>query len=193
MPIATTAEQRAAADAIRAWARDADVLATVRAQESDPSAWQRHWGDARRARPAAVTVLRRPAGTIADLAVLLEQCAAALVPGPVLGTRAGQCRARRRARAGRARRSMPVALTADGRAARRHHRPARPGPARRSCCPALRATAGEQWFIVGRRRARREAGRRARRRPVAPDRRAAPRRRCRRAGRPARCATSPSP
>ena len=83
MPIATTAEQRAAADAISAWARGADLLTTVRAQERDPSAWQRHWAELTQ---LGLCDVLAAGGTITDLAVLLEQCAAVLAPGPVLGS-----------------------------------------------------------------------------------------------------------
>jgi hypothetical protein len=83
VPIATTAEQRAAADAVRAWARDSAVVTTVRAQESDPGGWQRLW-------PGLVELgigeVTSAGGTVTDLAVLLEASAAALVPGPVLGS-----------------------------------------------------------------------------------------------------------
>src|SRR5690348_13725096 len=41
VPIASTAEHRAITAAVRAWADRARPLETVRAQEDDPSAWQR--------------------------------------------------------------------------------------------------------------------------------------------------------
>jgi 3-oxochol-4-en-24-oyl-CoA dehydrogenase len=83
VPLGTTAEHRATADAVQAWARSAAPVSVTRAQESDPSAWQRLW-------PAltdlGVLDVRAAGGTVTDLAVLLEQCAAVLAPGPVLGS-----------------------------------------------------------------------------------------------------------
>jgi hypothetical protein len=138
VPIATTAEQRAAADAIRAWARGADVLATVRAQEHDPSAWERHW--------VALTQLGlcdvlSAGGTITDLAVLVEECAAALAPGPVLGSALAS--AVIGGEPGAVALAMnPVELTGDGRL----HGVTTVLRAGRGACILL--PADEQWFTV---------------------------------------------
>jgi 3-oxochol-4-en-24-oyl-CoA dehydrogenase len=89
VPIATTAEQRAAADSVRAWALRSAVVETVRAQENDPTRWRSTWdgiadlGVFSMALPESVG---GAGGTVADLACVLEQAADSLVPGPVLGT-----------------------------------------------------------------------------------------------------------
>jgi 3-oxochol-4-en-24-oyl-CoA dehydrogenase len=89
MPISVTEEQLALSDAIRSWANDARPVATARAMEDDADRWRTSWPEL-----AALGVLGLAAtaadggadGTIADLAVALEQCADALVPGPLLPT-----------------------------------------------------------------------------------------------------------
>jgi alkylation response protein AidB-like acyl-CoA dehydrogenase len=83
VPIATTDQQRAVADAVRAWAKQAEPIRVVRAMEHDPSAWEQLW-------PAVVDLgigeVVTAGGTLTDLAVLVEALAYALTPGPVLGT-----------------------------------------------------------------------------------------------------------
>ena len=89
MPIATTDEQRALADAIRSWGAGAGPVAASRAQERDPSAWRAHWDELAAFGTFAVAVPEScggAGGTLADLAVVLEQTAQLLVPGPVLPT-----------------------------------------------------------------------------------------------------------
>ena len=89
MPIATTEEQRAMGAAIRAWADRARPTATTRAQETRCDAWRKHWTDLAGLGLFAAAVPETDGGaggTVADLAVLLEQCAEALVPGPVVTT-----------------------------------------------------------------------------------------------------------
>ncbi|GAB3905243.1 acyl-CoA dehydrogenase [Kibdelosporangium lantanae] len=81
MSIAITAEQRAIGDSIRAWAADAGVLATVRGQDGAKH-WREHWADL--AHLGLFDMVRY--ATVADVAVALEQTAAALVPGPILPT-----------------------------------------------------------------------------------------------------------
>jgi hypothetical protein len=85
VPIATTAEQRAITDAVRAWADRARTVETVRAHEHDPAAWQRGWDGL-----AALGIFDvvGSGGSLTDLACFVEQCAVALAPGPVLGTAA---------------------------------------------------------------------------------------------------------
>jgi hypothetical protein len=85
VPISVTAEQRALADALRSWARRARPVDAARAMETEADGWTSAWPEL-----AALGVLALGGGagegTIADLAVALEQCAAALVPGPLLST-----------------------------------------------------------------------------------------------------------
>jgi alkylation response protein AidB-like acyl-CoA dehydrogenase len=87
VPIATSDEQRAVAESLRAWAAQAGPVASARAQESAPDAWRKHWPEL-----AALGVLSVPVpeghggagGSPVDVAVLLEAAADALVPGPLL-------------------------------------------------------------------------------------------------------------
>jgi alkylation response protein AidB-like acyl-CoA dehydrogenase len=85
VPIAVTTEQRALADAVRAWAQRARPVAVARAMETEPDAWTTTWPALR---DIGVLDLAVPdgTGTVADLAVAVEECAAALVPGPLLPT-----------------------------------------------------------------------------------------------------------
>jgi len=87
VPIATTDEQRAVGAAVRAWAQRTQPVATARAQEDRPDAWREHWADLAGLGVFAAAVPEAAGGaggSIADLAVLVEQCADALVPGPVV-------------------------------------------------------------------------------------------------------------
>ena len=89
MPIATTAEQRAAAGSVRAWAQRVDTLGVVRAQEHDPVLWRSLWGGLGELGVVAMALPESHGGlggTACDLAAVLEQAADCLVPGPLLGT-----------------------------------------------------------------------------------------------------------
>ncbi len=89
MPIATNSDQRAVADAVRAWAAHANPRATVRAQEIDPGAWRKHWAELAGLGLFAVALpesVGGGGGTVADLAVMVEAGATALLPGPVIST-----------------------------------------------------------------------------------------------------------
>ncbi|MEO6884878.1 MAG: acyl-CoA dehydrogenase [Jatrophihabitantaceae bacterium] len=89
MSIATTEEQRAAADAVRGWAARTDPRASSRRQHDAADAGRAHWADLVRLGVFAVALpesLGGAGGTVADLAVMLEQCATELTPGPVLST-----------------------------------------------------------------------------------------------------------
>jgi alkylation response protein AidB-like acyl-CoA dehydrogenase len=90
MVIATTDEQRALQDAVRACVARLGGTAAVRAAESGGAGeFGAHWaalagiGVVGVALPAAVG---GGGGTVADAAVAVEQCAAELVPGPVAST-----------------------------------------------------------------------------------------------------------
>ncbi len=83
MPIATTAEQRAIADSVRAWAQRAHPIDTVRADESDPEAWRGTWSGLTE---LGVCEVIAAGGSLTDLSRFVEQCATVLAPGPVLGT-----------------------------------------------------------------------------------------------------------
>ncbi len=85
MPISVTAEQRALADALRSWAQRSRPVELARAMEDESDRWATAWPEL-----AGLGVLAlgggEADGTIAELAVALEQCADALVPGPLLTT-----------------------------------------------------------------------------------------------------------
>ena len=83
MPIATTAEQRAIADSVRAWAQRAHPTDTVRALENDPEAWRGTWSGLV---DLAVFDVVSAGGSLTDLSCFVEQLATVLAPGPVLGT-----------------------------------------------------------------------------------------------------------
>ncbi|MCW2496904.1 acyl-CoA dehydrogenase [Jatrophihabitans sp.] len=88
MPIATTPDQRSAAQSVRSWAERAKVIGTVRAQEHDATAWRRSWPELAELGLFAMALPESHGGLGAaavDLAVVLEQAADSLVPGPVLG------------------------------------------------------------------------------------------------------------
>jgi hypothetical protein len=82
VPIPVTAEQHALADALRAWAQRARPVAIAREMETEPARWSESWPVL-----ARLGVLDLPGeGTMTDIAVALEVCADALVPGPLLTT-----------------------------------------------------------------------------------------------------------
>ncbi|HEX9031196.1 MAG TPA: acyl-CoA dehydrogenase [Streptosporangiaceae bacterium] len=146
MPIAVTAEQLAIAESAGQWAKRADTIAAVRAREpgaaeaaarrtaagAGPGAERRGAGDVAAARWASLAELGIFAiglpeelggagGTAADVAVVAEQLAAALVPGPVMPTMlaglvlaraAGAGGAQAREAAGSASQSAGLALAA---------------------------------------------------------------------------------
>ncbi|EME23976.1 acyl-CoA dehydrogenase [Rhodococcus triatomae] len=87
MTIATTDEQRAVQESIRSWARAANPVETLRADENN--AWRTHWGaiaDLGVFMVAQSEEVGGADGEVVDLAAMLEATAAALVPGPVLST-----------------------------------------------------------------------------------------------------------
>jgi alkylation response protein AidB-like acyl-CoA dehydrogenase len=89
VPIATSDEQHAVADAIRGWAGQARPHAAARAQETAPDAWRAHWAELADLGLFAVALPEAAggaAGSVVDLAVMLEAAADALVPGPLLTT-----------------------------------------------------------------------------------------------------------
>ena len=89
MPISVNADQRALADALRGWAERARPVDATRAMEVDPDRWRELWPELTALGVpglAAAPEAGGAGGTITDLAVALEQCADALVPGPLLPT-----------------------------------------------------------------------------------------------------------
>ena len=89
MPIPVNAEQRALAEALRGWAARTRPVDATRAMEADADRWREVWPDLIALGVpglAAPTADGGADGTVADLAVALEQCADALVPGPLLPT-----------------------------------------------------------------------------------------------------------
>ncbi|HEX3789552.1 MAG TPA: acyl-CoA dehydrogenase [Pseudonocardiaceae bacterium] len=93
MSIGTTEEQRGLRAAIVDWAARTGPITGVRASEpgtdAQPSIWRKHWpGVAALALPglALPEDVGGAGGDAVDLAVALEQTAAALVPGPLLPT-----------------------------------------------------------------------------------------------------------
>ncbi|PXX67041.1 alkylation response protein AidB-like acyl-CoA dehydrogenase [Nocardia tenerifensis] len=87
MTIATTDEHKAVQESMRGWAGSVRPIATMRA---DPSAfWRAYWpalADLGIFRVAVAEDAGGAGGTVADLAVLVEQAAHDLVGGPVLAT-----------------------------------------------------------------------------------------------------------
>jgi len=87
--IATTSDQAEIQNSIKAWARSADPVATVREQETDPDAWKKHWQQLAELGLFGVAVAEEHGGAgaeIVDLACMLEEAAARMAPGPVLST-----------------------------------------------------------------------------------------------------------
>ena len=87
MSIATTEEQRAVQASVRAWARSASPIDKLRHQPAEM--WQGGWGSLAELGLFAVAVPESAGGlgaTTVDLAVMLEQAAHELAPGPVLTT-----------------------------------------------------------------------------------------------------------
>ncbi|MEB8325686.1 acyl-CoA dehydrogenase [Dietzia kunjamensis] len=89
MSIATTPDQTEIQNSIKAWARSADPVATVRAQEEDPEAWKALWPQLAELGLFGVAIAEEHGGAgaeIVDLACMLEEAAARMAPGPVLST-----------------------------------------------------------------------------------------------------------
>lgn len=87
MTIATTEEQRAVQESVRAWARSVDPVATVRQGPAD--SWRSTWESFAKLGIFSVAVPEEVGGSgaeIVDLAAMLEQSAMELAPGPVLTT-----------------------------------------------------------------------------------------------------------
>ncbi|APE32952.1 acyl-CoA dehydrogenase [Nocardia mangyaensis] len=87
MTIATTDEHKAAAESLRGWASSVAPIATMRARGA--GSWQEYWPALSEFGLFGVALDEEHGGlggTVADLAVLLEQTAADLVGGPVLAT-----------------------------------------------------------------------------------------------------------
>jgi 3-oxochol-4-en-24-oyl-CoA dehydrogenase len=74
--VARSVEQNAAQDAVRAFARSHQVINAAR--DEDGAGWRRLW--------PALADLGGADGTLGDLAAMLEQCGAELIPGPVVAT-----------------------------------------------------------------------------------------------------------
>ncbi len=89
MPISVTDDQRALADMLRSWGQRARPVDAARGQETDPERWRGPWGELTELGVLAVAAAESAGGaggSVTDLAVALEACADALVPGPVLTT-----------------------------------------------------------------------------------------------------------
>lgn len=89
MSIATTPDQTEIQSSIKAWAKAAEPVTTVRAQETDPDAWKALWPQLTELGLFGVAVAEEHGGAgaeIVDLACMLETAAAAMAPGPVLST-----------------------------------------------------------------------------------------------------------
>ena len=89
MSIATTPDQTEIQNSIKAWAKSADPVATVRAQEDDPEAWKALWPQLAELGLFGVAISEGHGGAgaeIVDLACMLEEAAARMAPGPVLST-----------------------------------------------------------------------------------------------------------
>ncbi len=87
MPIASTDDQRALAGAVRSWGDARRPVELSRAQEDDPASWRSCWDGLADLGAFAIAVPEPrggAGGTPTDLAVLLEQAADLLVPGPLV-------------------------------------------------------------------------------------------------------------
>lgn len=89
MSIATTPDQTEIQNSIKAWAKSAEPVVTVRAQEDDSDAWKALWSQLAELGLFGVAVAEEHGGAgaeIVDLACMLEEAAAQMAPGPVLST-----------------------------------------------------------------------------------------------------------
>ena len=84
MPIGISEDHREVAKAFGTWAASLDGIAAARAAEDDPTAAFAEMTTA--AAEMGLFSIVADGGTLLDLAVAVEACAAALVPGPLLGT-----------------------------------------------------------------------------------------------------------
>ncbi len=90
MTIATTVEQAAAQEAVRAFARTHNVLQGAR--DETGAAWRPVWSSLAELGMFGVAVAEEAGGaggTLADLAAMLEQAGYELIPGPVVTTSIG--------------------------------------------------------------------------------------------------------
>src|SRR5699024_4165285 len=105
--IATTPDQTEIQNSIKSWAKSAEPVSIVRAQETDPDAWKTLWPRLAELGLFGVAVAEEHGGAgaeIVDLACMLEEAAARMAPGPdlstalagALGARAGGAVARAR-------------------------------------------------------------------------------------------------
>ncbi len=81
--IAITGEQLAIQESVRDVAARAGTRATVRAMETEPDAWARHWDSFA---DLGLFTITSDGGTLVDQVAALEVAAEQLVPGPVLPT-----------------------------------------------------------------------------------------------------------
>ena len=84
-----TDEQHAARELVRSWAVAADTAAAVRAAERDANAWRRSFQGLAELGIFSVAVAEDrggAGGTVEDLCAMIDEAAAALVPGPVATT-----------------------------------------------------------------------------------------------------------
>lgn len=91
MTIATTQDHKEIQDSIKAWAKANEPAETVRSQEENPDAWKAFWEDLAGLGLFGVAVAEEFGGAgaeIVDLAVMLEQASAEIIPGPLLSTAA---------------------------------------------------------------------------------------------------------
>jgi len=87
--IATTPDQTEIQNSIKAWAKSAEPVATVRAQENDPDAWKSLWPQLAELGLFGVAVAEEHGGAgaeIVDLACMLEEATRHMAPGPILST-----------------------------------------------------------------------------------------------------------
>ena len=87
MSIATTEEQRAVQASVQAWSRAVDPMSTIR--RTSDATWRDGWSSLAELGIFGVAVPEEAGGlgaTTVDLAVMLEQAARELAPGPVLTT-----------------------------------------------------------------------------------------------------------
>lgn len=87
MSIATTEEQRAVQASVQAWSRAVDPMSTIR--RASDATWRDGWSSLAELGVFGVAVPEEAGGlgaTTVDLAVMLEQAAYELAPGPILTT-----------------------------------------------------------------------------------------------------------
>ncbi len=87
MPIGITDDHVELAEAFGKWAASLDAVTAVRAAEDDPQASFAEFAAA--AEEMGLFAIPQEGGSLLDLAVAVEACAASLLPGPLLGTAVG--------------------------------------------------------------------------------------------------------